>query len=136
MSIDITVEHDGTSYRGEVMRIKSTTLGYEDHGILSAYLSCEGNGSGILVGGYALDTYSPTEKRRVGDAFGTDHLIAILRTVGVESWEKLVGKDVIVLFDGARYSGSCVGIASLDGSRVLDLGKHAEAWRASQLVSA
>jgi hypothetical protein len=28
----ITIEHNGTTYYGEIMRIKSTSLGWEDHG--------------------------------------------------------------------------------------------------------
>ena len=36
-------------------RITRTTLGVEDHGILTAFLHLEGDGWGIGFGGYALD---------------------------------------------------------------------------------
>ena len=127
----ITIEHDGTTYYGDVMRIKSTMLGYEDHGILTAQLYCEGDGCGVAVGGFCLDNPSdgPGYDRR-GTAYGLDHLIRIMETVGVSSWEALAGKDVVVLRESEHGWGSVsVGVAGLLNDRVLILKEHAEVWR-------
>ncbi|QLQ11141.1 MAG: hypothetical protein HZY75_13160 [Nocardioidaceae bacterium] len=131
-ALSIRLEHNGKTYSGEVMRIKSTMLGYEDHGILTVFLHCEGAGSGVGVGGMALDAYDEDRKERVGSAYGLDHITALMRVVGVSQWEHLAGKDVVVLFDAAgdtHWGHASVGIASLDGNRVLILAEHAAEWR-------
>lgn len=78
----------------------STMLGYERHGILSIYITIEGDGWGCAFGGYALDTYDDALKRRVGTAFGCQFLIEVLRVVGVDSWETLTGQYVRVETEG------------------------------------
>lgn len=131
--VKVTVEHNGQQIDGQIMRIKSTRLGYEDHGILTAFLHCEGDGSGIGVGGYCLDQPRDKDARdyeRTGTAYGLDHIIRIIETVGVESWEQLPGKDIIVLYKGnAGWGGSSAGIAGLHNGKVLLLAEHADAWR-------
>lgn len=76
--------------------IKSTTLGIEDHGILTFWLHLEYDGSGQGFGGYALDEYDVKEKRRKGTIFGCQTILDVLRVVGVDSWEKLPGSSVRV----------------------------------------
>lgn len=128
----LTVEHDGTTYHGHAAVIKSTSLTYEDHGILTAYVACEWPSAGITVGGYCLDksTGSPDYKR-VGTAYGLDHIIRLLDVVGVHSWEAMAGKQVIVLFSEANTLGrQAVGLAHItDESKVFILSEHAEQWR-------
>lgn len=138
-SVKITVEHDGITYGGQLATIKSTALGYEDHGILTAFIHCEWKGGGIGVGGFCLDesTGKPDYARR-GTAYGLDHLIRIMETVGVGRWEQLPGKHVIVLFKGESTLGATSeGIANaLDPSKVLLLAKHAADWRDRELSGA
>jgi len=125
-----TIEHNGATYTAEPMIIKSTHLGNEDHGILSAYLRCEGDSTGIAVGGYALDSYDEEKKQRIGTAYGLDHLLQILRVVGAESWEKIAGRQVMVLFwAGDGWGSKAVGIAHPIEDRVLIFEDHAAAWR-------
>ncbi|MDR0905797.1 MAG: hypothetical protein LBN00_06450 [Oscillospiraceae bacterium] len=81
-------------------KITSTMLGIEDHGILSAYLTITFASGGCSFGGYSLDSWSAGEKRRVGTAFGTECIIRILDTVGVEKWEDLKGAFVRVAHTG------------------------------------
>lgn len=136
----ITIEHNGREYLGQIMAIKSTRLGYEDHGILTAMLDLRDGSSGVGVGGYCLDTPVRDENdrstgERRGTAYGLDHIAAIMRTVGVSTWEKLPGQHVIVLYEGAAgWGGASVGIASLTGDRVLILKDHAEEWRAREAL--
>lgn len=134
MSRTIEIEHNGETLHGVVMRIKSTSLTIEDHGIVTAYLHCEGDGSGIGVGGYCLD--QPVKDadgkflRREGTGYGLDHIMQILNTAGVGSWEKLPGLNIIVLHETPSVWGStAVGFAHIsDEKKVLIFKDHAEAW--------
>lgn len=119
MSTKITVEHDGKTYEGNVGTIESTFLGTEDHGIVSVMLNFKFEHGGVGVGGYGLDTPENTEDgktRRVGTAYGLDHIMRIM---------------AIILYAGsAGWGGRSIGIASLtDSDRVLILEDHAQAWK-------
>lgn len=130
----LTIIHNDVTYTGHVATIKSTILGREDHGILSAYLDLQWAGSGVLFGGYSLDTPGDRESddRRIGSAFGMDHVIELLRVVGVDSWERLKDKQVIVLFgEGGSWGGRALGLAHVtDEHKVFILQEHADAWKA------
>lgn len=137
MSATVAVEHDGKTYAGQIATIDSTTLGWEDHGILTANLNCSWKGGGISVGGFCLDqsTGTPDYTRR-GTAYGLDHVMRLMEAVGVNRWEKLPGKQVIVLFDAkpgaATWGRQSVGIAGLLNETVLILTDHAEGWRSAE----
>lgn len=137
MARKIVVEHNGTTYYGQVARITSTMLGEEDHGILTAYLHVGGDGWGTGVGGYGLDAWVEAEGRRVPTAYGLDQIVQIMHTVGAHTWEKLPGREVIVLYDTESTLG-CVakGIAHIqDEKRVLIFKEHAERWIPTEAVS-
>lgn len=136
MTKTLAVEHNGTTYAGQLASIESTSLGYEDHGILTAWIFCTFPSGGIGVGGYCLDQPRDRDGRdytRVGTAYGLDHLMRLMETVGVDRWEKLPGQQVIVLFDaepGVSALGKrSVGLAGVLNDHVLILAEHAEAWR-------
>lgn len=74
--------------------IKSVNLGIEDHGILTCFLHLEFDSAGQGFGGYSLDTYDEKLKKRVGHAFGTQFILRVLETVGVDNWEDLEGKTI------------------------------------------
>ena len=139
----LTIEYDGKTYYGHLARIASTSLGYEDHGILTAYLHCEWTGGGVGVGGFCLDSPKPREQRdeddysRVGTAYGLDHLIRILDTVGVDRWEQLPGQQVIVLFETENSWGSTSkGLAGVLNDKVLILAAHAQQWADAEKADA
>lgn len=102
-SIEISIIHNGTTYSAEVMRIRGTSLGMEDHGIWTGWLHCEGDGTGTGIGGYCLDT-KPDEEwgRRVGSEYGLDWIMQVCKTVGVEKWEDLRGKAIYALYPRHR----------------------------------
>jgi len=128
----IVITHEGTDYTGQIMRVSYTRLGYEDHGIFTASLGVEGDGIGTSVGGFVLDRPEKDSNGkflgRVGTEYGHDYIIQILKTVGVESWENLVGKDIIVLYpyDDSGWGSMNIGFASLDGNRVFLPKEHAK----------
>lgn len=77
-------------------RISSTMLGIEDHGIMTFMISLDYGGMAQGYGGYAMDSYNPTTKKRIGSSFGIEAIRFILETVGVDRWENLLGKYVRV----------------------------------------
>ena len=86
-------------------KIARTTLGYEDHGILTCFLHLEWEGGGQGFGGYGLDAWvgERSEKgRRWGTAYGMEFVAQILKVVGVDAWEKLPGKFVRMEHDWGK----------------------------------
>ena len=77
-------------------QIKSTMLGFEDHGIFTAYLSIEWPGAGCGFGGYSLGKDVPAG----ASGYGSAYIQRILKTVGVEKWEDLKGKYIRVESQG------------------------------------
>ena len=75
-----------TELQREVGRIQSTSLGFEDHGIFTFVLHMDYGGAGQGVGGYYL-------KETAGE-----FIPAILKAVGVNTWEELKGRTIFVLF--------------------------------------
>ena len=78
--------------------IKSTSLGYEDHGIMTFFLHLDYGGGGQGFGGYGLDKPNDGDRPpyRLGTAFGLEAIMRVLDVVGVSEWEKLPGKSVRV----------------------------------------
>lgn len=96
----------------EIAKIVKTTLGYEDHGILTFFLHLEYGGGGQGAGGYALDRYSEMAKRRVGTEEGCEFIIRVLRACGVSKWEDLKGRTIFALRDEG-YGSLIRGIENL-----------------------
>lgn len=126
-TITTTVEHNGKAYTAENMTIKSTFLGREDHGFLTFNLDCANTTNGIGVGGYTLDS-APEQPggSRVPTANGFALVYEVISTAGVESWEKLPGTRVLVLFEDHRS----VGFANPDTGKILVFGEFLESLRA------
>ena len=82
--------------------IDDTMLGYEDHGILSAWLMTKSGSISQGFGGYALDDWNEKKGKRVADVHCGWFIARVLEVVGVSSWEKLKGKYIRVKAD---YSG-------------------------------
>lgn len=129
-TITVTVG-DRTLY-GQIMRVDSTMLGVEDHGAMTAALTLKAKGTGVALSGWVLDT-SPIHKgaRREGSAYGLDYVMEVMRTVGVSSWEKVLGSHVIALFSSPSPWGSViVGIANLDDPDLVFIpAEHSEWWK-------
>lgn len=82
-------------------RITKTSLGYEDHGILTFGLGLDlAGGMFTTFGGYELDTYNKTTKKRECHAYSMQLIVEIMKTVGVEKWEDLKGQYIRVVDEG------------------------------------
>lgn len=83
-------------------RIESTFLGTEDHGIFTALITLDYGGAGQGAG--MLDL------RHSDAAFR--FVAGVCRVLGVDSWEKVVGRQVFALIDGDG-SGMVRGLKGL-----------------------
>ncbi len=81
-------------------KITGTTLGREDHGIMTAYINLDYGGSSCQsAGGYGFDEYNKKKDCREGTAFGMEFIMRVLEVVGVDRWEDLKGKHIRVKAD-------------------------------------
>lgn len=92
-------------------KIRKTTLGIEDHGILTCYVHLEGDGWGVGFGGFTLD--GPIKRgnefsHREGTAYGMEFINRVLKTLEINSWEKLPGAIVRCKSEG--WGGRCLAI--------------------------
>ncbi|ALY10864.1 hypothetical protein WILDE_82 [Arthrobacter phage Wilde] len=125
-AIETTATVNGVEYRLEVATIEATELGENDHGMIDAGLRLRMRSTGIVFGGYRLD--HPTDNGPEGTAWGLQYLMEIMKVVGVDRWEKLVGRQVYFMEPADR--GWDVGIASLDGTRYFIPKAHLDKWEA------
>ena len=97
----------------EIAKVESTSLGYEDHGILTCWLHLK-YGTGVQgAGGYALDEYDEAAERRVGTAYGCEFIVRLMRACGVDEWSKVKGRTVYAVRDGEGFGARVIGIAPL-----------------------
>ena len=82
------------------MKITNTYLTMRNHGVLTFNLTLEGSGYGVVYGGWVIGHGYLGAKEFLGSAKGTEALMRIMDTVGVERWEDLPGKYVRVVSDG------------------------------------
>lgn len=109
-------------------KITGTTLGYEDHGILTCFVHVEGDSWGCGFGGYGLDEWDEPQKARIGTAYGCQFIIETLKVVGVDSWEKLKGQHVRVESEG--WGGKITRIGHITKELWFDPKALAEKFRA------
>ena len=102
-----------------IAKIESTMLGYEDHGILTTYLTVKYDQSAVQgVGGYCLDEPLRSDSGkfigRIGTAYGCEWIARTIKACGVSSWEKIPGRTIYVVCDSADvWKRKIIGIAPL-----------------------
>lgn len=126
--IRLQVEHNGITYTGQIATIEKTALSMGDP-VMTAWLHMKWSGAGIGVGGYTLDEPHRDADghflERLGTAYGLDHIMRLMETVGVHKWEDLPGKNTTILFEGRGGLGSsAAGIAGLTNGKVLIFKEH------------
>lgn len=94
-------------YKIENAKIINADLSMEDHGILTLYITLEGNGWGVCYGGYCIGKGYLGSSKFEGYDKGIEYIMRIMDTVGVSKFEDLKGKHVRVATKGW---GSCVKI--------------------------
>lgn len=84
-----------------IAKIKDTFLGYEDHGIITIMLSVDYGGAAQGVGLYDLGSRSRDAKPGMWDRW----IKGVLSACGVEQWEKIRGRTIMVLIEGGVPAG-------------------------------
>lgn len=89
-------------YRIENARITDVDLSMADHGCLTLAMTLNGEGWGVVYGGYCLGHgyLGADDDFFDGSAAGMEYLIRIMDTVGVERFQNLKGKYVRVATKG------------------------------------
>lgn len=87
-------------------------LGYEDHGIMTIYLTLDYGGTMQGFGGYALDVYSEEDKERLPSKALGEWVMNLLDIVGVNKYEDLKGKYIRVELEEG-WNGKILGIGNL-----------------------
>lgn len=80
-----------------IAKAGKTFLGTEDHGIFTAQIDFSFGGSGQGLPGYRLDAYDKASKRIVGTAAGLEFIMRTIAAFGVDSWEEISGRTILVL---------------------------------------
>lgn len=93
-------------------RIKSTMIGYEDHGIMTAYLMLEYDGCGQGFGGYGLDEPGLDGGDRMPTIYCGAFIQEVLKAVGVSKWEDLPGK-IIRVKKKDKWNGSILAVGNV-----------------------
>lgn len=100
-----------------IAKITRTSLGYEDHGILTIMLTLDyGKGGGIQgAGGYALDEPSGASNYGRKPTVQCGRWVQeILAVCGVNEWERVKGCTVIAIRDTEdKWGGFVIGLRSL-----------------------
>ena len=81
-------------------KIENASITMADHGCLTWYLSLKGSGWGVSIGGYVIGHGYLDAKEFKGSEKGTESLMRVMDTIGVEKWEDLPGKYVRVYSEG------------------------------------
>lgn len=101
--------------------ISSTSITMMEHGVLTFYVTLEGDGWGCSIGGYVIGHgYLGASAFKSQSGSGLVAMMRIMDTVGVESWEDLEGKYCRVKTEG--WGGKILEIGNLISDKWFDIG--------------
>ena len=98
-------------YRIENALIEKVDLSMADHGCLTLAMTLDGDGWGVVYGGYCLGKgyLGADDDFFDGSAAGMECLMRIMDTVGVEKFQDLKGKYVRIATKGWGSSVKIIG---------------------------
>jgi len=85
-------------------KITHTHLGFEDHGFMTWSIGTESGHSSQSFGCMICGTYNKKLGYSIGNAYMGECVSHILHTVGVYSWEDLVGQHIRIKREGRRIA--------------------------------
>lgn len=98
MPLEVITSQSKKTYIEEVGRITDAFLGIEDHGILTTSIMFDFGGSGQGCGQYSWDGADPNNRtKRIGSPQFGVFVRKFLEVCGVDDWQKLKGRVVLVL---------------------------------------
>ena len=81
-------------------KITSTSIIMADHGCLTFWVTVEGGGWGVSIGGYSIGHGYLDADEFHGYGPGLEAMMRIMDVVGVDKWEDLNGKYIRVKTNG------------------------------------
>lgn len=81
-------------------KITSTSITMADHGCLTFWVTIDGGGWGVSIGGYAIGSGYLGADEFNGYGLGLEAMMRIMDVVGVEKWEDLTDKYIRVESNG------------------------------------
>lgn len=87
----------------KIAKITKTHLGFEDHGAFTVAITAN-YGDGVFGG---------IPHMVLGQEHGISFIKKFIRSAGVESWEELRGRTIMVIYEKDEWSGSPIGIKNL-----------------------
>lgn len=120
---------EGVTYEKQLARVESAELYIEDHGILTCFINLdkeEGLHQGF--GGYSLDGYDESLKRRKGTAGGMDWVLRILQIFHVDRLEKIKGKMCYALYESDSQLIKGIQTLELDGGETFLISDWQKQW--------
>ena len=94
----------------ENVKITNTSITMEDHGVLTFYITVEGAGIAVNLGGYCIGTgYLGAKEFSAENGGGLVAMMNIMNVVGVHKWEDLKGKYCRIKTDGWGSTVSIIG---------------------------
>lgn len=112
-------------YDRKIGKATYASIRREDHGILTVDIQFDYGGSAQGIPGYALDGWDREQERRVGDKRSIEFIAALMDAFGVDRFEDITGRTVMVLHEEGRGGfggGLIVGLEPLPtekGKRVI-----------------
>lgn len=107
MRNESTLRKDG--YDINNAEIKDVDLSMADHSVLTLEMTLEGNGWGVVYGGYVLGHGYLGAKEFDGSAKGLESIMRIMDVVGVERFNDIQGKYIRVATKGWGSSVKIIG---------------------------
>ena len=83
-------------------KIRSTTIGIEDHGIMTVNIELDYGDVFQGFGGYGLDAYDKKSKKRIPHIALSHFITRVMEVVGVNKWEDLKGKIIRVKAESTK----------------------------------
>lgn len=91
------------------MKITSVDLSMGDHGCIALAMTMEGNGYGVVYGGYCLGHGYLGAKEFDGSEKAMPYIMNIMNVVGVERFNDMKGKCARVAIRGIGSSTKIIG---------------------------
>ena len=81
-------------------KITSTSITMADHGCLIFWVTVEGSGFAVSIGGYSIGHGYLGASEFDGNGHGLEAMMRIMDTVGIDTWEDLKGKYIRIESNG------------------------------------
>lgn len=107
-------------YFKQLGKVESVSFGSGDHGNMTFWVMLDFGGGGQGFGGYALDDWDESKKRRVGTAAGMDLIMQLLELFKVDSLNQIAGRPVYALYENEHhFNDKIIGleIPAFDGGK-------------------